>query len=129
VDIVETPPRRQPWSSREAVEKILEAKMRCSSVQGKQTSGTVAGILVSTYNGLTDMMRCDAAQDNATYGVVVGTGTGAESNTDYKLGTKIATGQGAGQLVYGPVSLIAGTLMVGALAAYILTRLEQVVLT
>jgi hypothetical protein len=102
--------------------QILESKMRgSSSVQGKQTSGTVAGIPDSTYNGLTDMMRCDAQQDDGTYGVVVGTGTGAESNTDYKLGTQIATGQGAGQLVYGPVSHVAPAVN-GSYVDYVITR-------
>jgi len=37
----------------------------------------------------------------STYGIVVGSGTAAESNTDIALDTQIAHGVGAGQLQYG----------------------------
>lgn len=37
---------------------------------------------------------------STTYGIVVGTGTGAESFEDYALGTKVNHGTGAGQLSY-----------------------------
>lgn len=51
-------------------------------------------------------LNLKALDDNDAYGIVVGTGTGAESNTDYALGTKIAHGSGAGQLDYGPQSFV-----------------------
>lgn len=35
-----------------------------------------------------------------TYGIVIGTGSAAESNTDYCLASKIADGRSAGELVY-----------------------------
>lgn len=49
-----------------------------------------------------------------THGIVVGTGTGAESFEDYVLGTLIASGNGAGELAYGEqeahdVSYVSGT--------------------
>lgn len=49
----------------------------------------------------------NAADNSDTYGLVVGTGIGAESNTDYALGTKIAHGTGATQLDYGAHSFTA----------------------
>lgn len=48
-----------------------------------------------------NMLRVGAADDDDTYGIVVGTGTTAESNTDYALATQIAHGTGSGQLDYG----------------------------
>jgi len=49
--------------------------MRCGvgSVTGKDTAGSSATIPVSTWNGVTDMMRCDAQQNDDIYGIVVGT--------------------------------------------------------
>ena len=44
-----------------------------------------------------------------TYGIVVGTGTNAESVTDYALQTIIAHGNGAGQLSYGVGAYVTST--------------------
>ena len=46
-------------------------------------------------------MKVNAPDDEGAYGLVVGTGTAAEANTDYKLATKIDHGTGAGQLDHG----------------------------
>ena len=62
-----------------------------------------------------------AGDDISTYGIVVGTGTGAEANTDYKLGTQIAHGVGAGQLDYGAQSFTAAA-VVGANVDLVLYR-------
>lgn len=49
-------------------------------------------------------IRTDAAASTSTYGIQVGTGTGAESINDTALGTQIAHGTSAGQLQYGAMS-------------------------
>jgi len=51
-------------------------------------------------------MLATAGDGDANYGIVLGTGVGAESNADYALGTKIASGTGSGQLDYGPQSFV-----------------------
>jgi len=48
-----------------------------------------------------------AAAAVSAYGLVVGTGSGAVTLTDYRLGTQIAHGVGAGQLSYGGTGLVA----------------------
>ena len=53
----------------------------------------------------------NAADDDATFGIVVGTGTTAESNTDYALATQIAQGTGSGQLDYGAHSFTVPTVV------------------
>jgi hypothetical protein len=54
------------------------------------------------------------AGDNAdTFGLVVGTGTTAPTNTDYALATQIAHGTGAGQLDYGAHSFTAPAVVAG----------------
>ena len=58
-------------------------------------------------------LRVDAALNVALYGIVVGTGTTPETNTDYKLETQITEGTGAGQLTHGTTT-IADAAVVGA---------------
>jgi len=65
----------------------------------KDTSGT----LQTPSAGGVILANAAAANDN--YGVLVGTGTGANDVSAYALGTKIANGTGAGQLQYGAVSI------------------------
>lgn len=62
-----------------------------------------------------------AGDNTSTYGLVVGTGAGAESNTDYALGTQIAHGVGAGQLDYGAHSFTAPS-VVGSNVDMIVSR-------
>lgn len=45
------------------------------------------------------------ASGQSGYGILVGTGTGATAITDTKLGTQIATGTGANQMVYNQQSV------------------------
>lgn len=64
------------------------------------TGGTEVKIYV--YNDLCqEHFRVDAALNAGTYGIVVGTGDTAVTNTDYKLETKIAQGEGAGEFIHG----------------------------
>lgn len=42
----------------------------------------------------------DAQEGDDTFGILVGTGVGAESNTNYVIGTQIAHGTGGGELEY-----------------------------
>jgi len=47
-----------------------------------------------------DKFRGDAGATTDGYGIQVGTGSGAVDRDNYKLGTKVAHGNGAGQLYY-----------------------------
>ena len=49
--------------------------------------------------------KCNAAGADVDNGLVVGTGTTAVATTDYKLVTRIAHGNGAGQLSYEAMNL------------------------
>jgi hypothetical protein len=66
------------------------------------TGGTTrAGATHASNFNLNYSNRADGG--STTEGIVVGTGTGAVSLTDYALGTLIAHGTGAGQLDYGGI--------------------------
>jgi hypothetical protein len=89
------------------------------SVSIKDTGG-----VIRTIPGGSDaktIMACFAPDNDDTYGIVVGTGTTAPTNTDYNLGAKIAHGTGAGQLDYGAHSRTAPT-VVGANVDYVISR-------
>lgn len=51
--------------------------------------------------------RADAGAGDSTYGVVVGTGDTAETNTDYRLVTQLTEGVGVGNITYGTTSIAA----------------------
>ncbi len=65
--------------------------------------------------------RIDGVADDDDMGIVVGTGTTAENNSDYALDTQIAHGTGAGQLQYGSVSIAAPS-VTGSNADVVVTR-------
>jgi len=62
-----------------------------------------------------------AGDNDDTFGLVVGTGTTPETNTDYALDTQIAHGTGAGQLDYGAHSFTA-TAVVGSNVDMVVSR-------
>jgi hypothetical protein len=62
-----------------------------------------------------------APDNNASFGIVVGTGNTAPTNTDYKLVSQIAHGVGAGQLDYGATSFT-DPAVVGANVDYVMSR-------
>jgi hypothetical protein len=62
-----------------------------------------------------------SADNDATYGVLVGTGTTAVTNVDYKIETLIAHGVGAGQLDYGAHSRTAAQ-VVGSNVDFVISR-------
>lgn len=59
---------------------------------------------VTTYTNMRRGFRTDAGTTTSTYGIQVGTSTGAESISDAALGTQIAHGTSAGQLQYGSMT-------------------------
>jgi hypothetical protein len=74
-------------------------------LSGKQTNGTVRGVPYpfgygenNSVDGTTCGLRAPAAID--TKGIMVGSGTNAETFEDFALQTQIANGTGAGQLSY-----------------------------
>jgi hypothetical protein len=62
-----------------------------------------------------------AANTDATYGIVVGTGSNATSPSDVALQTQVANGAGAGQLGYGPCGYTTSAIS-GANVNLVLTR-------
>lgn len=52
-------------------------------------------------------LKGDAASGDDSYGIQVGSGSGAEDPSDVALGTKITHGTGAGQLQYQAMSITA----------------------
>lgn len=68
------------------------------SVTVKDTSNTNRTLFISATNGALAGVGID------TYGIQLGTGVGAVSNADYKLGTPITHGVAAGNLQYGACS-------------------------
>jgi len=52
-------------------------------------------------------LRLDAEINNSLYGLVVGTGDTAETNTDYKLETQLTEGAGVGEITHG--AMVIGT--------------------
>lgn len=71
-----------------------------ASVSTLDTSNTSRAMVEHANN-----FSVNAASATTTYGIVWGTGTGAESVSDKALGTLIAHGTGAGQLSYGGCSV------------------------
>ena len=73
---------------------------------GTPTSVTnVAGSSVTTMQQMG--FRTDAGTTTSTYGILVGTGTSAESINDTALQTQVAHGASAGQLQYGAMTYAA----------------------
>jgi hypothetical protein len=70
------------------------------------TTSLDTGNVSQTLTLVTSNFAANAAASTNTQGIVVGTGTGAVSVTDYQLGTIIAHGTGATQLQYGAQSSI-----------------------
>ncbi len=68
-----------------------------STVTLNDTGGSARTI---SYNDI-DILRTNAAIGDATLGIVVGTGSGAEDIDDYQLGTRILHGITSGTLQYG----------------------------
>jgi len=69
----------------------------------------------------TSVLSMNGGAGDVYRGIVVGTGTGAESNTNYCLGTQIAHGSAANQLNYGVQSIVP-TQVVGANVDLVLSR-------
>ena len=93
---------------------LLEGLLR-----GNVASSTVKDVLNSledfpdATSNASYIMGVWGADDDATFGIVVGTGNTAPDNTDYKLETPIAHGVAATQLDYNGTSYVAAQ-VVGA---------------
>lgn len=75
------------------------------------TGGTSRTVDTGTPQG--DIMRLTAAAADDNFGILVGTGTTAEAAADTALATKIATGNGAGQLAYQATTVSTATAITG----------------
>ena len=82
--------------------KQFQYLFRHTSISGvTDTGGTTRSVSTTLWdNGVFSVTI--AGVGVSTYGIVVGSGTNAEDNTDIALQTKIGHGSGAGQLQYGP---------------------------
>lgn len=75
-----------------------------ASYTAKTTAGDYTNIYYGTY-ALSWFLRLVAGVNNSAYGLVVGTGDTAETNTDYKLQTQLTEGTGAGNITHGVVTV------------------------
>jgi hypothetical protein len=67
----------------------------------KNTAGTTKTVTTKTNSSFAaSVSKWESTAADATYGIIVGTGTNAESFEDFALQTPIATGTGSGQLSY-----------------------------
>jgi len=64
------------------------------------TTGGAEENIYFTTNAYITLFRADAAINDNSKGVVLGTGEAAVTNEDYNLGSKIGAGSGAGQFIY-----------------------------
>ncbi len=80
--------------------KWLGGVFESTNINATDITGAPKNI-VSTIRKSFEMARVDALVNDATHGIVVGTGDAAVDNTDIALETKIAHGSGAGQLTHG----------------------------
>jgi hypothetical protein len=105
--------------------QLLSALNQATSktiVDVTEASQTAKGTLYeNTSNFVFRALEIAAPDDNADYGIVVGTGTTSPTNTDRKLVTKIAHGTGAGQLDYGAHNFT-NPAVVGANVDYVISR-------
>lgn len=76
------------------------------------TNGTEQNYVYGTYV-CDGVFNVNAAVADYKFGVVIGTGDTAESNTDYALANQLTEGVGAGNISHGAVSFT-GTAVVGA---------------
>ncbi|HUW46257.1 MAG TPA: hypothetical protein VMW50_10750 [Dehalococcoidia bacterium] len=76
------------------------------------TDGLERGIYRTT-EACSATFFADAGVNESLWGIVVGTGDTAETNTDYKLDTQLGEGAGAGQITHGAMT-IGITAVVGA---------------
>jgi len=69
-----------------------------------------------------DQARVDAPINISTYGIVVGSSNTAETNTDFKLGTQMTEGTGAGQITHNECTIDAIAAIVGANVDLVIKR-------
>jgi len=103
--------------------QMLQGCFRAAtSITGIIDVGGTSRTFSKTYWDSYAFIVVNAGVGISTYGIVVGSGTAAESNTDIALDTQIAHGVGAGQLQYGVHSYVA-TQVVGANVDYEVNRM------
>jgi len=99
--------------------QFLQAFYACASATTLATVKLIDGT-DETWDGA-HYIRLNGLADNPYQGICVGTGSAAESNTDYKLATLIEQGVGPGQLDYGTQEFSEAR-VVGANVDFLLTR-------
>lgn len=87
------------------IKAMFDGGLPTGGVNQKDTSGVSRRIYVWSYSPNVNF-RIDAPVNNSLYGVVVGTGDAAESNTDYKLQTQLTEGIGAGNITHASVTFV-----------------------
>jgi hypothetical protein len=92
--------RKKAHSYVQALIGILDAQMAAASKTVKDTSGTNQTFAVTSA-----AFRANAGAGITTYGIQVGTGTGAVVVTDYRIYPLIAQGIASGNLQYGANSV------------------------
>lgn len=109
-----TDTRRKP--SKSFVIQFLEGFYGMVAIGASMTATATDGtedIITFSNTPISSNLRVDAAVNIDVYGVVVGTGDAAESNTDHKLETQLTEGVGAGNITHGE-SVVETVAVVGA---------------
>jgi len=105
--------------SEENVTDYLVSSFNGGSNTNTKSTGGPAG---STYQAY---MQCHALTNDASYGIVLGTGVVAPTAFDYILGVQILNGTGVGQLSHLPQGSSQAPAAVGNTTSFVLQRLYQ----
>jgi len=101
--------------------KHIKSAMENVNVSTKATNGTTYTIRRPDY-GPYYFMVAWAGEDTDAYGIVVGTGTTAAANDDYKLESQCTQGTGANQFDHGAMEEEADVAVVGSNVDWVIRR-------
>jgi hypothetical protein len=82
-----------------------------------QTTNNLWYSVDPNYTTIFSVLNTNDSSNDASFGIVVGTGTATPTATDYKLGNQIPNGTGSGQLSYGTSSISPGNSSVSPAAS------------
>ncbi len=99
--------------------QLFEREWRDTGVSTLDITNTSRSLTIQGYR--VDICYTNAQDDDDTFGIVIGTSSSAEDNTNYKLGTKITHGLSSGKLDYGEMGFV-NARVVGSNIDLVITR-------
>jgi len=87
---------------------ILASAFSANTFYDYQTTNNLWYSVDPNYTTIFNELNTQDSSNDASFGIVVGTGTATPTATDYKLGNQIPNGTGSGQLSYGASSISPG---------------------